>query len=119
MNSRGEWDEVEDEAALADVKEPRLELAAPTEEPELYFDNLDEFVWEMIVPVFRRVGDRSQFHWAADWWRYPEAVIRVDALWRAWEHLARPRPRHRNERVAARPRRLLPRRAPHRPWARC
>lgn len=25
--------------------------------------------------------------WAADWWRYPEAVSRIEALWRAWEHL--------------------------------
>ena len=42
----------------------------------------------MIIPVFRRrVGDRSQFRWAADWWRHPEAVLRLDALWRAWEHL--------------------------------
>lgn len=42
----------------------------------------------MIVPVFRRkTGDRNAARWAADWWRYPEAVIRLEALWRSWEHL--------------------------------
>jgi len=25
--------------------------------------------------------------WAAEWWRYAEAVSRLDSLWRAWEHL--------------------------------
>ena len=25
--------------------------------------------------------------WAADWWRYPEAIVRLGALWRSWEHL--------------------------------
>lgn len=56
--------------------------------PRLYFGSVDEFVREMIVPVFkRRVGDRSPFRWAADWWRYPEALLRLESLWRAWENL--------------------------------
>ncbi len=56
--------------------------------PELYFASVDEFVREMIVPIFRRkVGDRSPFRWSAEWWRHPEAVLRLEALWRAWEHL--------------------------------
>ena len=25
--------------------------------------------------------------WAARWWEYDEAVIRIEALWRSWEHL--------------------------------
>jgi hypothetical protein len=84
MSGIGEWDDV-------DVETGEL-LEAPTEaaddEPELYFASVDEFVREMIVPVFRRkVGDRSPFHWSAEWWRHPEAVIRLEALWRAWEHL--------------------------------
>ena len=36
----------------------------------------------------RRVGPgNASFRWAARWWDYPEALARVDALWRAWEHL--------------------------------
>lgn len=73
MSDLGEWEEPAD-------TEP--------EAAELYFGSVDEFVREMIVPVFRRrVGDRSPYRWAADWWRYPEAVIRLEALWRAWESL--------------------------------
>lgn len=55
---------------------------------ELYYGSVDEFVREQIVPVFRRrVGERASYRWAADWWRYPEAVIRLEALWRSWEAL--------------------------------
>jgi hypothetical protein len=36
----------------------------------------------------RRVGPgNAGFRWAASWWEYPEALARIDALWRAWEHL--------------------------------
>ncbi len=56
--------------------------------PRLYFGSVDEFVRGMVVPVFRRrVGDRSPFRWAADWWRYPEATLRLEGMWRAWENL--------------------------------
>ena len=29
----------------------------------------------------------ASFRWAARWRDYPEALARIDALWRAWEHL--------------------------------
>ena len=36
----------------------------------------------------RRVGpSNASFRWAARWWEYSEALARIDALWRAWEHL--------------------------------
>ena len=42
----------------------------------------------MIVPVFRRqVGVRAARRWAAEWWRDAEAIVRLEALWRSWEHL--------------------------------
>ena len=37
--------------------------------------------------VIRLVGPQAPYRWAPDWWCYPEAVSRLDALWRAWEHL--------------------------------
>lgn len=74
----GEWDDTEH----AEDGDQEGEDTAP------YFGSLDEFVREMIVPVFRRrVGERDGRHWAADWWNYHEAVLRLDALWHAWEHL--------------------------------
>ncbi|PVW03042.1 DUF4913 domain-containing protein [Microbacterium sp. Gd 4-13] len=35
----------------------------------------------------RKVGASAEFRWAARWWESPEAVARLEAIWRAWEHL--------------------------------
>ena len=56
-------------------------------EPELYFGSVDEFVRGYLLPNYRRRVDGQRTLWAANWWRYAEAVARLDALWRAWEHL--------------------------------
>lgn len=43
---------------------------------------------EYLIKVYRRpVGAQGGMKWAARWWEYPEALSRLDALWRAWEHL--------------------------------
>jgi len=36
-----------------------------------------------IIPAF--AGSTSDRRWAANWWEYPEAVLRLDAMWRTWE----------------------------------
>lgn len=64
-----------------------LEEEPADEEPALYFGSVDEFVRGYLRPCYRRRVDGQRVVWAADWWRYPEAVARLDALWRAWEHL--------------------------------
>jgi hypothetical protein len=57
--------------------------------PTLFYGSTDEFVRKRLIYVYsRRVGGgNASFRWAADWWSYPEAVARLEALWRAWEHL--------------------------------
>ncbi len=57
--------------------------------PPLYYGSVDEFVREYLRNVYRRrVGGASRGTvWAAEWWRSDEAVIRLEALWRAWEFL--------------------------------
>lgn len=55
--------------------------------PQLYYGSVDEFVREYLRNVYRRRIDARSRYWAAAWWRYDEAVIRLEALWRAWEHL--------------------------------
>lgn len=57
------------------------------EEPALYYRNVDEFLRDYLRHVYRRKIDGRHRVWAADWWAYDEAVIRLEALWRAWEHL--------------------------------
>lgn len=84
--SLGEWD-----AVPAENETPAPESAstpAESELPTLYYGSVDEFVRDYLRFVYRRrVGDRSQRQWAAEWWRYDEALQRLEALWRAWEHL--------------------------------
>lgn len=56
--------------------------------PQLYFASLSEFVGAVVVQLYRRhVGRTGQYKWSARWWNNPEAVTRLEAMWRAWEHL--------------------------------
>lgn len=69
----------------------QLEDAEPEDEPTLYFGSVDEFFRDYLRPNYRRRVDGSNTLWARDCWNYAEAVARLDALRRAWEHL-RPDP---------------------------
>lgn len=69
--------------------EPEPETEADPEEersPELVYGSVDEFVREYLRHVYRRATSEQRV-WAARWWEYDEAEIRLEALWRAWEHL--------------------------------
>lgn len=67
--------------------------SAPVDEPDdgtdpsLYYGSVDEFVRDYLCGVYRRAINGRNRVWAGRWWEYPEAVIRLEALWRAWEHL--------------------------------
>jgi hypothetical protein len=77
-------DEQLEQLARTAVERQLLDLAAP---PAPYFPTLPEWIEEWLLPVYRR-SDRGHEHlWCPEWWRHPEAVARLDALWRAWEHL--------------------------------
>lgn len=91
-------DELRERATAATMAElvpesdgPDIDPAAPAPEnvpPPLYYGSVDEFVRDFLVPVFsRQVGDRAARRWSAEWWRNPEAIVRLEALWRSWEHL--------------------------------
>lgn len=60
--------------------------AAPSAPPTKY-GSVDEFVREYLRHVYKRRIDGRHRCWAGAWWRYEEAVIRLEALWRSWEHL--------------------------------
>lgn len=69
-----EWAEEEQEAA-----EPA---------PELLYPSLDQWMAGYLAPTWRRnFGNGSHATWCPGWWRHAEAVDRLTALWRAWEHL--------------------------------
>jgi hypothetical protein len=49
----------------------------------LYCGSVDEFVREYLRNVHRRhIAGRGEHRvWAAQWWKYDEVVIRLEALW--------------------------------------
>ena len=53
------------------------------------YDSLAGFVGGLIEPVYvaDRLG-RGSFRWCWSWTSHPEAVARLDALWRAYEYLS-------------------------------
>lgn len=79
MSGLGEWD---DQPDLDDVD-------AGPDEPlaELCFPTLEAFVEQQLAPMWRRNLSGNTLTWCPEWWRHAEAIARLEALWRAWEHL--------------------------------
>ncbi|WP_245714106.1 DUF4913 domain-containing protein [Nocardia vaccinii] len=51
------------------------------------YGSVGEFVEHYLGFVYaRQVEDRSDTVWCPEWWRHAEAAIRLEAVWRAWEH---------------------------------
>jgi hypothetical protein len=101
-----EWDQLDplDELAgtlapedpLTDAVEDRNPLdaqARPSDEPpaaadgELAFACLEQWVDGYLLAMYRRAVSGTATTWCSQWWRHPEAVLRLEALWRAWEYL--------------------------------
>lgn len=81
-------DEHLDYVNLDDVDDlPAVVVDGGQERPPLVYGSVDEFVREYLRHTYKRSLDPRSRRWAPDWWRYDEAVIRLEALWRAWEHL--------------------------------
>lgn len=60
---------------------------AADEPPELVYPTLEAFVSEQLAPLYRRNLNGQDRTWCPEWWRHAEAISRLEALWRAWEHL--------------------------------
>lgn len=65
--------------------------ADTSDEPKLFFPNLEVFVTDFLVNHYARpldpMGHDKEFTWCSSWWAHTEAVSRLSALWRAWETL--------------------------------
>ncbi|WP_407792049.1 DUF4913 domain-containing protein (plasmid) [Streptomyces sp. L7] len=75
-----------EDSGLDDDTEAEVPDAA---ESVLTYGSVDEFLREYLRSVYRRKIDGKNRVWAAEWWKYDEAVIRLEALWRSWEFLRR------------------------------
>ncbi|MBA3807277.1 MAG: DUF4913 domain-containing protein [Solirubrobacterales bacterium] len=67
----GEWDQKPEE----------------TSAPALYYPDVETFMRELLAPTYRRSLSANSLTWCPEWWRHAEAIARLEALWRAWEHL--------------------------------
>jgi hypothetical protein len=57
-------------------------------EPELVYSSAVEFFADLLAQSYvREVNEGAQFAWCPEWYKHPEALIRMEAIWRAWEHL--------------------------------
>jgi hypothetical protein len=54
---------------------------------ELRFANLQTWVHEYLLALYRRPLSGNGTTWCPEWWRHEEAIVRLDALWRSWEFM--------------------------------
>lgn len=59
---------------------------AAQEDSPLVYQSTEEFLHEHLLPLYNRIIDSRNGKWCRQWFLHPEAVSRVEALWRAWEH---------------------------------
>lgn len=82
------WDADYHDLATDPPEEPgQRDAGGAPGEGTLYYGSVDEFVREYLRHIYKRRIDGRNKVWAAKWWQYDEAIIRLEALWRAWEHL--------------------------------
>jgi hypothetical protein len=83
---RDQLREAADDAARLALSAPAaLDVGEPP--PELYYPDVAAFVTEQLVPMYRRPLGGQHVTWCPEWWKHAEAIARLEALWRAWEHL--------------------------------
>lgn len=85
MSGDDEW---ADEAAPpgSETQEEAAGGEGQPDEPELFYPSLPGFVTEWLLQVYRRPIGQGRT-WCPEWWEHPEAIVRLEALWRSWEHL--------------------------------
>lgn len=72
---------------LASVLEPPAASAGEGATPDVLapaYRSLDEWVDQYFLVVFARATG-GELRWCPEWRKHPEAVTRLEALWRSWE----------------------------------
>ena len=57
--------------------------------PDLLYPTVEAFVTGWLAPTYGRyigTGNGART-WCPMWWKHPEGLVRLTAIWRAWEHL--------------------------------
>ncbi|WP_299577482.1 DUF4913 domain-containing protein [uncultured Williamsia sp.] len=83
-----DFDDDDQPPAIADANTGGADTPAPTPLPaEPKFASVYRFVNDHLVDQYRRDVTGQRLIWCPRWWAHGEAVSRLEALWRAWEHL--------------------------------
>jgi len=81
-----------DDDDLDDFDPPEPDTAGASEDADeagTHYADVYEFVHEFLVHIYARRVSRqnTRFRWCPQWYLHPEAVSRLEALWKAFEHL--------------------------------
>lgn len=60
---------------------------ADQDEPDLIYPSVEAFVAGWLAPTYGRYIGAGSRTWCPWWWKHPEGIVRLQAIWRAWEHL--------------------------------
>ncbi|MDQ0867478.1 NADH:ubiquinone oxidoreductase subunit [Arthrobacter globiformis] len=69
------------------AEEPAATAREDQKPRELVYGSAEEFLHEQLLPTYVRDLDGRAARWCIESYFHPEAVSRIEALWRAWEHL--------------------------------
>jgi hypothetical protein len=57
-------------------------------EPDLVYSSAVAFFAELLARSYvREVNEEAPLAWCPEWYKHPEALIRMECIRRAWEHL--------------------------------
>ncbi len=80
-STEDEWD-----AAFAAPSNESKETSSEADTAEPMYPDVESWVTGWLAPITRRKITRDMT-WCPEWWRHGEAIVRLIALWRAWEQL--------------------------------
>ncbi len=56
--------------------------------PTLVYRDPITFFTDLLAPSYvREVNNGSEILWCPEWYKHPEALARMECIWRTWEHL--------------------------------
>ena len=55
------------------------------EDSGTYFEHVGDFVHKHLVHIVNRKANNRDTFWCPQWWKHPEAMERLTALWLTWE----------------------------------
>ncbi len=84
-------DGLDDDLLDDDLAAPPPTVADDVDAPTTLYGSVAEWVADFLAVAYAREVrvNGAHHYWCSQWWRHPEALDRLDALWRAWEALRR------------------------------